>query len=42
MTLYPAYYSSLLPLHPALPGVILSTAALLVGSVLSRREEEAA
>ena len=41
LTLYPAYYGGLLPLHPALPGVILSTAALLVGSALSRREEAA-
>lgn len=41
LILYPAYYGGLLPLHPALPGVILSAAALLVGSVLPQREEAA-
>ena len=40
LTLYPAYYGGLLRVHPALPGVVLSAAALLTGSALDRRREE--
>ncbi len=37
--LYPAYYSGWFHIHPALPGVLLSTAALFAGSAWERREE---
>ena len=40
LTLYPAYYGGLLPIHPALPGVLLSGAALVLGSLLDRHREE--
>ncbi|MEG0803409.1 MAG: sodium:solute symporter family protein, partial [Pygmaiobacter sp.] len=33
---YPLYYAKLLPFHPALPGVLLSSLALFIGSFLTR------
>lgn len=42
LAFYPLYYAGMLPFHPALPGTLLSTAALLIGSALSHRGEKRA
>ena len=36
---YPPYYQGVLPFHPALPGTLISIAALWLGSLLSRKKE---
>ena len=37
LLLYPAYYANRLAIHPALPGVLISTAAMAAVSLLDRR-----
>lgn len=40
LVLYPLYYARHLSIHPALPGVLISTAAMAVVSLLDRRRGE--
>ena len=35
--LYPAYYAGVLTIHPALPGVFISTAAMAITSLFDRK-----
>lgn len=39
--LYPAYYAGILTIHPALPGVFISTAAMAAVSLLDQKGREA-
>ena len=39
LLLYPAYYAGVLTIHPALPGVFISTVAMVVTSLLDRKSE---
>ena len=39
LVLYPAYYAGVLTIHPALPGVVISTAAMAAASLLDGKQE---
>ena len=39
LVLYPAYYAGVIPIHPALPGVLISTVAMALTSFLDPKRE---